>query len=186
MSLQDVARGRLHEDKLHQGCLANPPAPSSITLCRSLSPTHARSVSLHQVSHSSNTLPLFSSQWCSILLRLNGCVPQLLWVWHFEVKMKVFSLMLSIHSPYAKTQRGKNTPKTEYTFSDLGWLSWFAQTVSQSKKNRVFVFDTEDERLGGLECLTEKENSLSTETHVLPLFSQGKYLFLLLKSNCCH
>ncbi len=64
-----------------------------------------------------------------------------------------------------------------WTFSDLGFLSRFVQTLSQSKKNAVSVFDTKDERLSGLEYLTEKKHNLNVETHVLPLFSQKKYLF---------
>lgn len=185
MGLQDVARGQLHEDKLHQGCLANPLTPSSITLCRSLSPTHARSVSTKSRIPLTHCLsfPLSDVQYYEgWMVVYPNCFEFdiLKWRWKYFPWCWVF---------IAHTQRlkgEKNTPKTECTFSDLRWLSWFVQTVSQSKKNRVSVFDTEDERLGGLECLTEKENSLSTEIHVLPLFSQGKYLFFLLMLNCCH
>lgn len=50
MRLQDVARGWLHEDKLHQGCLANPLTPSSIMRCHSLAQTHTHSPSLSSAS----------------------------------------------------------------------------------------------------------------------------------------
>lgn len=50
MTLQDVARSWLHEDKLHQGCLANPVTPSSIMRCHSLAQTYTRSPGLSSVS----------------------------------------------------------------------------------------------------------------------------------------
>lgn len=61
--------------------------------------------------------------------------------------------MLRIQSPYAKTQKGKNIPKTEFTSlwtcSDLGSVD-LRKLPPQSRKNGVSVFDTADEWLGGL------------------------------------
>lgn len=103
MRLQDVARSRLHEDKLHQGCLANPVTPSSIMRCHSLAQTHTRSPRLSSASLSllQHTPPLHAQYYWGLTLTY----PQLLWLRHFEVEIKVFSSMPSIHGPYVIAQR---------------------------------------------------------------------------------
>lgn len=149
----------------------------------------ARSVSLHQVSHSSNTLPLSPSQWCSILLRWTIVYPKLLWVWLFEDEMRVVSLMRSIHSPYAKTQRGKKHHKNRiHTHVNILW-SWMVELICANSLPKqeewsfcfwywrwatrwTWMFDRERR-------LLERWN-----THTPPLSNQGKYLFLLLMLNC--
>lgn len=99
MRLQDVARSWLHEDKLHQGCLANPVSPSSIMRCHSLAQTHTRSPRLSSLLQ--HTPPLHAQYYWGLTLTY----PRLLWLQHFEVEIKVFSPMQSIRSPYAIAQR---------------------------------------------------------------------------------
>lgn len=70
MRLQDLARNWLHEDRLHQGCLANPVTPSSIMRCHSLAQTHARSPRLSSASLSllQHTPPLHAQYYWGLTL----------------------------------------------------------------------------------------------------------------------
>lgn len=86
-------------------------------LCRSLSPTHAHSLSLHEVSDSSNALPLSSSQWCSILLRQNSCMPPIalsLTLWNGDKSMFPWHWVFIAHMQRLK---GEKTPQKQNTHS---------------------------------------------------------------------
>lgn len=126
MRLQDVARSWLHEDKLHQGCLANPltPYPSSIMRCHSFAQTHTCSLHLSSASLSMlrHTLPLHAQYYWGWTVTY----PQLLWVWHFEVEIKV-----CVHGPYAISQRYGEIKSGENKLCihvNTGW-SWTADLI---------------------------------------------------------
>lgn len=134
MGLQDLAKGWLDEDKLHQGCLADPLSPSSITRCHSFAQAHTCSLRLSSASFNA---PAPSPSPCSVRLWLNSCVPPAAWSMTFWSGDK----SATVHGPYAIGHRNVEIPagRANYAFmwtlAILGRLIWFVQTDSPNKRH---------------------------------------------------